>query len=371
MKKSIFSFAIGTGISLLIASCSKDITSVDAAGNAMVNYDAAFVVNSQSSSLSVINMGTNKVEKTIDLGNFQSYLGSNMMNMSSTAMWPQHIYLSPDKSKLVIATTGNDFSSGHAMMGSMITAGGSQLSGKIMIIDAVKGTLLKEIQMEGMTQNAAFSPDGKELWTSLMMLNGKVKVFDTSTFSLMYTIPVGQIPAELTFSEDGKKVYVANGMSNTVTIIDAMTKQILSTVTTGTEPNGAWPGMNGMMYVNNEGSQNISMIDVMTNLVTGTLPVGFMPGMTASNSIMNQIWVSDPDGGKVTMWTKTGSGYMMGGTVTVGSGATAIAFNKTGTTCYVTNQNDGTVSVVDVATLKEMMKIAVGKKPNGLVIRYQ
>jgi YVTN family beta-propeller protein len=54
----------------------------------------------------------------------------------------------------------------------------------------------------------------------------------------------------------------------------------------------------------------------------------------------------------------------------VGSAILSSSCKKDGTTCYISNQNDGTVSVANVSTLKEMMKITVGKKPNDIVIRY-
>ena len=126
-----------------------------------------------------------------------------------------------------------------------------------------------------------------------------------------------------------------------------------------------------MMYVDNEDGQSISMIDGMTNMMTDTLDLGFMPGMVARNTTMNQMWVSDPAGSKIHMWTKNSTGYVHGGEVAVGNGAHAIAFNKEGNVSYVTNQTEGTVSVFDVPNLKEIMKITVGQKPNGIVIRYK
>ncbi len=388
MKKVIFLSVCIIGVSLLFSSCQKD----DSMGNSdtkPVSYDAAYVVNGESNSISVINLETNKVEKTIDLANLES-MGNGMMNMNMDNMWPHHIYLSPDKSKLAIAAPGMDFSSGHNMMADTATTntadshsshhGGStsvntstsmQMQGKILILDAVSGKLLKELTLDGMTHNAVFSPDGKELWAALMMPEGKVKVYDANTYTLLNSITVGQMPAEVTFSDDGKKAFVANGMSNSVTVIDAITKQVIDTITTGEEPVGAWPGMDGMMYVDNEEGESISIINSMTNMMTDTIHLGFMPGMASRNSMMNQMWVSDPENSKIHFWTKSDTGLVHGGAVNVGSGAHAIAFTKDGKTCYVTNQNEGTVSVVDVSAKSEILKISVGVKPNGLVIRYK
>ena len=375
MKKFRLSLAVLFGSAIMISSCQKDGTNIT-----QVNFDAAYVVNGESNTISVINLSTNKVDKTIDLPQFQVTSGMGMMGSGGMVnMWPHHISLSPDKSKIAVSFPGSNFNGGAGMMVSSFTSGNMMggtsanipTQGKIVILDAVSGAILKEIALEGIAFNVAFSPDGKELWTALMMITGKVLVFDASTYALLNTITVGQLPTEVSFSDDGKKVFVANGMSNSVSVIDAATKKVLETAAVGNYPVGAWPGMGGMMYVNNEKGQSISMLDVMTNMMPNTLQLGFTPGMAIRNTMMNQMWVSDPIGSQVHMWTAGNTGYMHGGAVPVGNGASALAFNKSGTLCYVTNQTDGTVSVVDVPNLKEIMKITVGKKPNGIVMRYK
>ncbi|MBU1010663.1 MAG: hypothetical protein KKD74_11045 [Bacteroidetes bacterium] len=386
MKKYMYLSVLSLSAAFFTSSCKEDdsIGKIDAVP---VNYDAGYIVNGESNSISVINLETNKVEKTIDLANLES-MGNGTMNMNMDNIWPHHIYLSPDKSKIAIAAPGMDFSSGHNMMADTATTtdehsshhGGSssgssttsmQMQGKILILDAVTGKLLRELTLDGMTHNAVFSPDGKELWAALMMPEGKVIVYDANSYTLLNSITVGQMPAEVTFSDDGKKVFVANGMSNSVTVIDAITKQVIDTIITGEEPVGAWPGMNGMMYVDNEEGQSINIINSMTNMMTDTIYLGFMPGMAVRNSVMNQMWVSDPDNSKIHVWTKSDNGFAHGGEVNVGYGAHAIAFTKDGKFCYVTNQFEGTVSVVDVSAKSELLKITVGVKPNGIVIRYK
>ena len=392
MKIIKLSIAVLFGSAIMFIGCTKD----EWTNYAKVNFDAAYVVNGESNTISIINITTNKVENTIDLAKLKSSSGDGLMEMGMDNMWPHHIYLSPDKSKLVVAAPGMDFSEGHDMMQASGTTGGTTdahsqhhsgsttsgtvMSGRILVLDAVTGNLLKEITLEEMVHNAIFSPDGKELWTAMMMPEGKIKVFDANTYTLLNTISVGQMPAEVTFSDDGKKAYVANGMSNTLTIVDAVSKKVLETIEVGANPVGAWPGMDGMMYVDNEDGQSISMIDGTTNMMTDTLDLGFMPGMATRNTIMNQMWVSDPNGSKIHMWERNNAGvhmigksyddYIHKGEVAVGSGAHAIAFSKDGKTGYITNQNEGTVSVVDIANLKETMKISVGKKPNGIVMRF-
>jgi len=179
------------------------------------------------------------------------------------------------------------------------------------------------------------------------------------------------MPAEVTFSIDGSKAFVVNGISKSVTVIDAATKLLLDTVQVGDDPVDAWPGMDGMMYINYENGTSISVINSMDMTMMDTIHPGFMPGMVAQNNMINEMWVSDPDGSKVHYWMNQDSGYVHGGAFNAGNGAYDIVFSSDGTTCYVTNQSEGTVSVVDVSNHQEMMKIAVGNKPNSLVIRYK
>ena len=391
--KIIKSIIVCTALSaVILSSCTKN-DGINNPENKPVTYDALFVVNGASNSLSVINISTDKVEKTIKLVSPGTMMGGGMMNGNSTFnnLWPYHISLSPDRSKLAITEPGMDFNGGYEMMHNTTSGGGMggmmyqhhngnsstvttdimQMQGNILILDAITGDLLKEINLEGMPYDAIFSPDGKEIWTALMMPVGKVKVFDADSYNLLNTITAGNMPAGVAFSEDGNKVFIANGMSGSVTVIDALTKTVIDSVVTGQGTVGAFQGMQGMMYADNEKDETISIINTMNNMMSDSIHLGFIPGMVSRNTMMNQLWVSDPAGAKIHFWTQNGDAYSYGGSITVGDGAETMVFSQDGKTCYVTNQDENSVSIVDVAGLKEMMQIPVGERPNGLVIRHK
>ena len=392
MKSIKFAFVCVALSAFILFSCTKN-DGINNTDNKPVNYDALYVVNGSSNSLSVINPSTDKVEKTINLGTPGTMMGSGMMNGNSTFnnMWPYHISLSPDRSKLAITEPGMDFNGGYEMMQTTTSNGGMggmmyqhhngnsttvttdimQMQGKILILDAITGDLLKEISLEGMPYDAIFSPDGKEIWTALMMPVGKVNVFNADSYNLLNSVSVGNMPAGITFSDDGKKVFIANGMSGSVIVIDAITKMVIDTIGTGQGTVGAFPGMHGMMYTDNEKTNTISIVNTMNDMMSDSIRIGFTPGMVDINTMMNQLWISDPAGAKIHFWTQNGNAYNYGGSVTVGSGTRTMTFSQDGNTCYVTNQDDNSVSVVDVPGLKEMMRIPVGEKPNGLIIRYK
>lgn len=340
--------------SLLWFSCKNDEMTPMTPPN--INYPAAFVVNGQDNTVSVINTATYQVTGTIRLN------GDNMNgNMDQMLMYPHHVYLSPDKSMLSVGVPGMDLSEKHG-------GGMEGMKGKFALLSATTGLISKVVELPAMNHNAVFSPDGTEIWTSQMQQEGKVLVYDAASYALKTTVAVGNQPAEVTFSADGKVAFVANGGDNSVTAIDPSTKTVLKTIAVGTNPVGAWTGSDGKMYVDNEDGKTISIIDVVKLEVTETIDLGFMPGMGAYNGQMKELWVSDPDGGKVHWWKWDGAMnmYMHGGAFQTGAGAHAIAFK--GMSAYITNQAAHTVSVADVMAHAETKEIPVGKKPNGLVL---
>lgn len=334
-------------LSPLIAGCAMDHASIGNPGSdpiAPVASEALFVVNGGSNSLSAILVGTNTVVGTIALKN---------------ASFPHHLSLSPDRALLALAVPGVDLSGGHA-------GGGHAMAGMVLTLDATTGETKASRRFDLPNHNAAFSPDGKEIWTTQMATQGKVLVLDAGTLATKQTLDVGDSPAEVTFTVDGKHAFVANGKSNSVSVFDAASKTLVKTILVGTDPVGAWPGHDTLMYVDNESAKTITAIHGVTLDVVRTYILGFTPGMaaTAPNGVL---WVTDTENGKVVLYPVESA--VKSGEIRVGAGAHAIAFSRDGKTAYISNQGAGTVSVIDVEGLAVKITVTVGAKPNGLVIR--
>lgn len=337
---------------LFLTSCNNNDDNMDMTLN--VDYPAAYIVNGEDGSVSVVKLSTNEVTGTIEL------MGSG----SDMIMWPHHI--SSHQDHLAIGVPGMDLSAGHSGLNT------SGMNGKLLVIDAMDGSIIKNINLPLMNHNSIYSPNGNEIWVPQMdEMNSKVLVYDATTNALLNTIDVGMMAAELTFSSDGTKAYVANGDDDNVTVINTSTKAIITTIAVGDNPVGAWTGSNNKMYVDNEDGQTISVIDVATNSVDETITLGFMPGIASYNGPKNELWVSDPMAGKVHYWTwDTGMNmWMHGSSFNTGAGAHAIAFTTDGNTAYVTNQTANTVSVVNTTNHSVTKTINVGRKPNGIVIK--
>jgi len=326
-----------------------------------VSGDALYVVNGEDSSISVIDPSTSKIVGTIKLEN---------------VTYPHHVYLSPDRSKLAVAVPGHDLSGGHSQSPAQTGAehGGGHAGasapagGAVLVLDASTGAMLKARRLERSNHNAVFSPDGSEIWTTQLVDDGTVLVLDAATLETKTTVKVGRVPAEVTFTGDGKYAFVANGTSNDVTVIDAGTKAVAKTIAVDREPVGAWPGADGLMYVDCEAAKTIKAVDPKTLDIVRTYSLDFTPGIAAvPPSRTDELWVTNTDAGKIVFNKTTADSKV--GELDTAPGAHALAFTPDGKTAFVTNQLGGSVSVVDTSTRAVKVTIPVGRKPNGIVYR--
>ena len=101
--KSNAAILLVTAVIFAIPSCKKDKGMSMTEKN--IDYPAAYVVNGESSTISVIKLSTNTVTDSIDL----------MNSSGSMIMWPHHIYhhQSGGDHHLAIGVPGMDLSAGH------------------------------------------------------------------------------------------------------------------------------------------------------------------------------------------------------------------------------------------------------------------
>ena len=346
-----------------------------------VTTDAVYVVNGEDSSISVVDPAAGTLLGTIALQNVS---------------FPHHIYMSADRAKLAVAVPGHDLSGGHsaaagapagehgakpggahgsstavklaATHGGEHGGGATAMRGAVLVLDARTGATIKSRRLDAPNHNAIFSPDGREIWTAQLLDAGTVLVLDAETLETKQTIPVGRVPAEVTFTPDGKYAFVANGTSDSVSVIDAASKTVVKTIPTEREPVGAWPGADGMMYVDCEVGKTIKAIDPKTLEVVRTYALGFTPGYAAvPASRTEELWLTDTDSGKI-VFNKTAADAKTSEIATA-AGAHALAFSADSKTAYVTNQLSASVSIIDTATRTLKSTVPVGKKPNGIVFR--
>jgi len=174
----------------------------------------------------------------------------------------------------------------------------SQAGITVSVIDIATNTVIKEVTVGVGPLGIAITPDGSKAYVtnfgSITSLDASdpgntVSVINLGTNTVIDEVSVGFGPAGVAITPDGSKAYVSNldtvneffgGLGalsdpgKTVSVIDAGTNQVMSTITVGNRPFGIAVTHDGTMtYVANYLSGTVSVINVSTNSVIATIPI--------------------------------------------------------------------------------------------------
>jgi YVTN family beta-propeller protein len=180
------------------------------------------------------------------------------------------------------------------------------------------------------------------------------------------TVACAQI--EPVSSRPGARIYVANESSSNVTVIDAATYKVVGTVETRNQSthdlslsrDGKW------LFATNLGSGNLSVIDTARLETIASVPTGARCHVVTLTNDNQRAWVANIADDNVSIVDTTT--FQVLGTIAVGKGPTGLAFSRDGRFAYVSNQGDKTVAVVDTATLAVIKTIPVGANPHFLTL---
>ena len=178
-------------------------------------------------------------------------------------------------------------------------------------------------------------------------------------------IAVDSYPIGVAVNPVTKNVYVTNEFSNTISVINGATEMVADTIAVGSFPYGvAVNPFNDRIYVTNRGSNTVTVIDGPTNAKLSEISVGNSPVGIAVNPSSNWIYVTNINSGTVSVID--GITNKVTDTITVGKAPYGTAINPLTNKVYVSNIQSGTVSVIDGKTNKVSATITVGKSPVGV-----
>ena len=132
-------------------------------------------------------------------------------------------------------------------------------------------------------------------------LSDKVSVISSETNTVCNTVTVGDGPWSICVSPLYDHVYVTNSNENTVSIIGTATNTVARTMTVETYPASVDVNVsNDVIYVANFGSDNVSVIDGATNTVTETITVGNEPCGVCVDHVTHRVYVANNGSNSVT-----------------------------------------------------------------------
>ena len=250
-------------------------------------------------------------------------------------------------------------------------------------LDVVDGKTLKvtkQIPLSGHPNNLAVSRDGRRVYIGIIQAPGGVDVVDTTSMQRVKTLPTKGTIHNAYVTPDGKYVVAGSIQGKTINVFDAATEQPAWTLemdrgirpmTFATNPDGStkWlfaqlSDFNGFAVVDFATHKEIKRIS-NPDLPPGrsTIPEGADPshGMAVT-----------PDGKTLVVCSRLNNALysyalpdlnVIGTVFLGGKGAAWVTLTPDGKRAYVSNAVTNDVSVIDVPTMKEIARVAVGYVP--------
>ncbi|SDW85013.1 beta-propeller fold lactonase family protein [Paenibacillus sp. CF384] len=181
----------------------------------------------------------------------------------------------------------------------------ANVSGTISIIDTAALTLLSTVIVASGLSVMALSPDTNYLYIGT---GPEVSVFSTITNTVIDNIPLPPPlqAGDLALTPDGSLVYVASPGTiltpdNKVASLSTITRAAIATVTVGTRPVKVNVNPLGtQVYVVNQDSHNVSVIDIASNTIVITIPIsGTLAAVQALTPDGSRDFVSSPSLGRL------------------------------------------------------------------------
>lgn len=335
-----------TFVRMIVAVCSLSV--------AMAAWDRdfrfAYVADSNSNSVAVIDRVTNSVLATVGVGSS-----------------PGGVAVKPDGKQVWVATSDS------------ATLAIYEIDTSTNSVASVISTPCPGGCLTSAPGSIAFAPDGKRAyWVNnvALPLGGTLSVIDIATNKIVDTIQVGHVPEGVAVTPDGKRAYVTNSEDFSVSVIDTKTDTVMDTIgSLGNSPWGVAVTPDGKYaYVPTcAGPAGVSVIDTKTNAIVTTVLTPGCPLEIAISPNGRVAYVTDDSSNEVLVIdiatnTLTGNIPLGSSCGSSSAGATGVAFGPFGRRAYVTNQDNNCAYVVDTVSKSVVDTIPGLSAPIGVAV---
>jgi YVTN family beta-propeller protein len=183
-------------------------------------------------------------------------------------------------------------------------------------------------------------------------------------------LPVGSYPIGIGVNSVTNKLYVANQFSNSISVIDSSTDIIENTIQVDNFPYDLEVNpFNNRIYVTNRESNTISVIDGSTNQRLSNINVGDSPVGISINPSLNMVYVANLDSKSLSIIDSIDNKVIE--TIQLNELVYGVAVNPLTDLVYISNLINNTLSVLDGKTNKIIGKSAVENMPTAISINYK
>jgi DNA-binding beta-propeller fold protein YncE len=211
-----------------------------------------------------------------------------------------------------------------------------------LVLD-LAGRVLADFPGTNGVHGVAISRELDRGWTS----NGRdnsVTIFKLSTLAVEKVVKIeGRNPDAILFEPTQKRVFTFNGTSKDVTVLNALTGEIVGTIPVADKPEFSAHDGKGNVYVNLENTGFLGRINAKTMKLETKWTLGLEGPSGLAIDVKAGLLFSVGDGRMAISDAKAGKVIA---TVPIGKGSDGVAFDPATGCAYSSNGGDGTLTVV-------------------------
>ena len=195
-------------------------------------------------------------------------------------------------------------------------------------------------------------------------LSNSVSVVDESTMTVVATLAVGAAPWGIAVDKVLHRAYVTCSNSNQLYVIDGNSLSVITAISIGDLPNNvAVDEATHTVYTADYWSNSVSVIDGATITSLRTISVKAPTGVSLNPST-HELYVSSEDGHVYVFNTADESSVAV---IEVGSYSQSLFVDVASNRVFVPNMGSNTVSIIDGSRKQVVSTLSVGSEPHGLV----
>lgn len=237
----------------------------------------------------------------------------------------------------------------------------------LTVIDLGSRQVSGQINVGAQPQELLILPDNR---TGLLTeATGLVRRLNLKQGASVATISVGAVPGSLVATPDTRFLYVANEGSNDVSVVDLSNNTQVTRIPVGITPVQVNMRPDGkFVYAVNQGSASISVIDTSSNTVVKTLAVGQQPNQFAIDPPERFGYVPNRGSNSLSIIDLLTNSVAGSPLPLPGSAPVVVNFSADGQTVFVVMNGSAAINVVDARVPRVARTITVGAQPTDLTV---
>ena len=258
---------------------------------------------------------------------------------------PHHLMATPDNKSLIVASaTGNE----------------------LIFLDPKTGDIQRRIKDIIDPYQIGFSPDQKWFIANALRLDRiDIYRYDGTDLKLAKRLPLPKMPSHMAFSADSTTAFITQQGSNEISAVDLATQTVKWTMPVGNLPAGiAMTPDDKYLLVGIMGSDYVEVIDWRARKSVKKIKAGEGAHNFRSLGDKRRTFVSNRISNTINIIDQQTLENV--GTIKVPGGPDCMELTEDGKTLWVTLRWIKKVAVIDIASRKVIKLIPVGRSPHGV-----